>query len=395
MTYRVINYGLKPPYVTATLYPGDENIFSVNNIIDRDGVLDNEIVATPGACVNCFYPDTNPGDGGSLFAIYLPTPGMPTAQMSFVTFGITLNATITTDVGTPSAVAGALMVSLDGAAGQTSSASVKNVATFTPPLSNRFNVVQTSSQAGITINPNGTVTVAPGTPPGGPYTVNYRFDYLFNAAAVNNVGSGSVNVTVTNGVAGPIAVPDNFTLNRIDGEVGGTIPISVLVNDDPNGGSPLIATLVNNGGVSGLTLSSTGLLTVPAGTAPGTYVATYSVMNNLGSDGPVTITFYTYLQIHNDGTFAPNGLGILSYNLVLTGGDEDLVAVRQVPRTIQSFIDKMLENYTGPKTAEITAYLQSIATHAIRSGKRIYDKRNVRSSRNAGNVDHTIAADFQ
>jgi gliding motility-associated-like protein/uncharacterized repeat protein (TIGR01451 family) len=73
---------------------------------------------------------------------------------------------------------------------------------------------------------------------------------------------------------------DNFTANEINGLAGGTAG-NVLTNDLFNGApvkpADVVVAVKNNGGIAGLTIDANGNLIVPKGTAPGSYVVTYTM----------------------------------------------------------------------------------------------------------------------
>ncbi|WP_175485447.1 OmpA family protein [Pseudoxanthomonas sp. GM95] len=130
----------------------------------------------------------------------------------------------------------------------------------------------TSPQAGITMNPDGTVTVAAGTPEG-----TYSYPYtICEIANPTNCASAIATVTVT---FTPIASVSD-TPPTINGEQGGTTP-SVLLNDTL-GGQP-----VNPGNViltpglsplpSSIVMNPDGTITISAGTPAGTYSYPYTI----------------------------------------------------------------------------------------------------------------------
>jgi gliding motility-associated-like protein/uncharacterized repeat protein (TIGR01451 family) len=77
-----------------------------------------------------------------------------------------------------------------------------------------------------------------------------------------------------------VAIMDNFKANEINGLAGGTTG-NVLTNDLFNGApvkaADVVVAVKNNGGIAGLTIDAIGNLVVPKGTAPGSYVVTYTI----------------------------------------------------------------------------------------------------------------------
>ncbi|MDM1042742.1 MULTISPECIES: carboxypeptidase-like regulatory domain-containing protein [Empedobacter] len=93
-----------------------------------------------------------------------------------------------------------------------------------------------------------------------------------------------------------IAKNDDFSATPINGYTGGSTG-SVFADNgngtdmakgNPASGSNVSVSLTNNGGVTGTTIDSNGIISVPAGTAPGTYTLTYQIC--LLSDNTVCAT---------------------------------------------------------------------------------------------------------
>lgn len=132
-----------------------------------------------------------------------------------------------------------------------------------------------SSNGGITLNTTtGAVTVDPAVLPGN-YTLVYQICAANNAS---NCDTATVSITVNPRIIE--ATDDNFTEAPINYLTGGVSP-GVLYNDRINGSilnsSQVTIALVGNGGITGATISSTGIITVPVGTPIGTYDVKYSI----------------------------------------------------------------------------------------------------------------------
>ncbi|WP_188504108.1 DUF7507 domain-containing protein, partial [Parapedobacter pyrenivorans] len=153
----------------------------------------------------------------------------------------------------------------------------------------------------LTLNPDGTVTVAPGTPVGD-YTLEYTICEILNP---DNCSTATVTITVT---PAPIAANDDG-FGPVNGTDGGTTP-SVLDNDTLNGDpvDPDDITL-NVGGdevtapvpfideegtpVPGVVLNPNGTVTVSRGTPAGEYTLDYTICEELNPDNcsdPATVT---------------------------------------------------------------------------------------------------------
>jgi len=123
----------------------------------------------------------------------------------------------------------------------------------------------------------GQVKVQPNTP-AGTYTVTYRICDKNISTACSNIATVKVKVTSTiDAVDDPeVSVP----------RTGGTV--SILTNDTLNGNpattSNVTITVTNDGGLTGLTVDSTGKLVVPNNTTPGTYTITYKICDKANSN---------------------------------------------------------------------------------------------------------------
>ncbi|MGB8816963.1 MAG: hypothetical protein WCC66_03485, partial [Rhizobiaceae bacterium] len=130
----------------------------------------------------------------------------------------------------------------------------------------------------LTVNADGTVTVAPGTP-AGPYTVSYTVCEVLNPA---NCDTADVIITVN---AGNIAA-DADAVSGVNGLTGAADVLDVLAGDTLNG-SPATLSTVNLSVVTpaanpGVTLDpATGLVSVAAGTPAGLYTITYQICEAL------------------------------------------------------------------------------------------------------------------
>jgi gliding motility-associated-like protein len=132
---------------------------------------------------------------------------------------------------------------------------------------------------GLTLQPNGTIIVAPGTP-AGTYPVTYTICQVSNPQICDTAVS---NVIVTETTI--VANDDDFTSIGINGSVGGIIG-NIF---DSNGidkdmlrqiqvsAATVTTTILNNGGLVGLVISPNGDLKIPAGTAAGMYTIDYRI----------------------------------------------------------------------------------------------------------------------
>ncbi|WP_324068287.1 MAG: gliding motility-associated C-terminal domain-containing protein [Flavobacterium sp.] len=128
--------------------------------------------------------------------------------------------------------------------------------------------------SGFTLNADGTITIASGIS-AGTYTVTYSICEVLNPT---NCDTADVVITV---VAAPIvAVDDNYTSSLFNGVAGGVVG-DLTLNDTLNGASVLDSlitiTLLNTGGISGLSIDANGNLFIPSGTPSGSYIIEYQI----------------------------------------------------------------------------------------------------------------------
>ncbi|WP_263361285.1 DUF7507 domain-containing protein [Flavobacterium collinsii] len=131
-----------------------------------------------------------------------------------------------------------------------------------------------SVPSGLTLNADGTVTVAANTPAGN-YTVTYTICEVTNTSNCSTVSS-----TVVVSAASIAALTE--TTASINGNAGGTTP-ALTANDTLNGNPVVIGTgagevtLTGVNVPSGLTLNVDGTVTVAANTPAGNYTVTYTI----------------------------------------------------------------------------------------------------------------------
>ena len=129
----------------------------------------------------------------------------------------------------------------------------------------------TSPNPGLVMNPDGTITIAPGTP-AGTYTYPYTICEITNPS---NCDSAVATVVVT----APVIVATDDTFGPVNGGDGGTTP-SVLGNDSVNGGTVVPSTVTLTPGTSpnpGLVMNPDGTITIAPGTPTGTYLYPYQI----------------------------------------------------------------------------------------------------------------------
>ena len=144
--------------------------------------------------------------------------------------------------------------------------------------------------AGISTPTGGAITIPAGTP-SGIYTFTYTICENLNS---NNCSSATATVAV--GVSLIVAEEDNDDTFKITNGANGGTTSSVLANDSYNGVTPpntASITLHWHNVPTGIRTNTDGTITVPAGTASGTYTVTYSIceaLNPTNCSGIATAT---------------------------------------------------------------------------------------------------------
>ncbi len=201
---------------------------------------------------------------------------------------------------------------LNGVPATTSSVTIAEVTPATPI--NGGNVP--------TLNPStGDVTVPPSTP-AGTYTIVYRICERLNPT---NCDTATVTVVVT----APVILANNDNFAPINGSNGGTTS-SVLTNDELNGSTPSTSSVTLTWGTvpsgSGLVTNTDGTITVPSGTASGTYEIPYTICEILNpsncSTATATVVVTAPVILANNDNFAPiNGANGGTTSSVLTNDE--------------------------------------------------------------------------
>ncbi len=165
------------------------------------------------------------------------------------------------------------------------------------------------TQGPVTVNAEGTVTVAPNTP-AGTYTVEYT---VCISGEPNNCSTGVVTVTVEVDPEGVVANPD--FAGPVNGQQGLDNAGNVLDNDRLNGQPAntqnVTVTPVTQGPV---TVGTNGVINVAPNTPAGTYVVEYTICET-GNTGNCSTTTVTVEVIGFAGISITKTANVVSYNV--------------------------------------------------------------------------------
>ena len=166
---------------------------------------------------------------------------------------------------------------VDGSTGGTvANSNVLNNDTLNGITVDPADVVISSTPTGpLTVNADGTVTVAADTAPG-TYTIEYT---ICEVANPTNCDTATVTVVVGAGPNMIDAVDDDFTASPVNGSTGGVVAdANVLDNDTLNGEAVNPEDVIITSTPTGpLTVNADGTVSVAADTAPGTYTIDYTI----------------------------------------------------------------------------------------------------------------------
>ncbi|MDI5951098.1 MBG domain-containing protein [Flavobacterium yafengii] len=202
-------------------------------------------------------------------------------------------ATVTIVVAAPAinAVADTNAIPVNGTTGGNSGVNVLTNDTLNGLPVNPADVVLSSTPNGpLTINPDGTVSVASNTPAGS-YTINYTICEVLNPTNCDTA-------TVTIIVAAPAIVANNDAYSNINctsfGVIGNILANDTL-NDNPAKSEDLNITMVS-GENSNITFDNLGNINVQIGIANGSYILTYQICEKINPTNCDTATITINIQ---------------------------------------------------------------------------------------------------
>ena len=148
-----------------------------------------------------------------------------------------------------------------------------------PSISSITLTWNTATPTGFTLNPNGTISVAPNTP-AGTYTINYKICAVASSTVCDNANIVVTVTGTTTSTTTPTTIEANDDVATVSSTTGGTTS-SVLTNDKLNGiPNPSISSVTltwNTATPTGFTLNPNGTITVAPNTPAGTYTISYKI----------------------------------------------------------------------------------------------------------------------
>ncbi|WP_454947258.1 immunoglobulin domain-containing protein, partial [Capnocytophaga leadbetteri] len=137
----------------------------------------------------------------------------------------------------------------------------------------------TATPTGFTLNPNGTITIAPNTP-AGTYTISYKICAVASSTVCDTADIVVTVTGTTTSTTTPTTIEANDDVATVSSTTGGTTS-SVLTNDKLNGvPNPSISSVTltwTTATPTGFTLNPNGTITVAPNTPAGTYTISYKI----------------------------------------------------------------------------------------------------------------------
>ncbi|OOV29327.1 hypothetical protein BXU11_05270 [Flavobacterium sp. LM5] len=211
------------------------------------------------------------------------------------------------------------------------------------------------------LNVGSSITLANGTSAGVWSSNNNAVATITPSGVVTGISSGSVIIsyTVTNGAACTSVVTKtitvlDFVLNAVDDDFTSTPfdaskeqVLDVLANDKENNGTinaqSIVVTIVDNDGLQGVTVDSQGRVVIPAGSAIGIYILTYSICDKLNANNCSTAMITVELKDPCDFDDSAAGCDVVARNAISPNND-GLNDVFIIDR-IENYPDNTVEIY--------------------------------------------------
>jgi uncharacterized repeat protein (TIGR01451 family)/uncharacterized delta-60 repeat protein len=319
------NMGVNLNSITATNTPANSTLtwHTVTPVTGANQVA-NPSAAPAGTYYAAFYNAAN--------NCYSPTSTAVTAVVNQCLADLTLNKKVNNNNYTPlvgGVVSFTLTASNSGPSAATGVVVTDNIPTgytfisATPSVGTWNSVSNTWTIGNLAVGASASLLITT--------TVNGIGNHLNTATvAGNQTDPFPKSNKAEDGVGIIYAVADNFTTIPVNGCTGGSTTTSVLSNDwyndnliNPTEPAMPIVTLLNNGGLSGVTISNNGIITIPAGSPFGDYTITYNICRyyepTICSQATVTIRVSSLPLVANNDDFSSSLIN------TLTGGNTPTV----------------------------------------------------------------------
>ena len=177
-------------------------------------------------------------------------------------------------------------------------------------------LVNNGGLTGLSISNNGSINV-PSDTVAGTYTITYSICEVLNPS---NCDQATITVVV---VAPAVDAVDDLNNNPINSATGGTIPVypNDTFNHNPLVPSEVTFTIVNTGGITGITIDSNGNLIIPPSTPIGTYTVTYSICDVINTGDCDTAIVIVVVKDPCDFDDSPDSCDVIVYNYLSPGND--------------------------------------------------------------------------
>ncbi len=297
-----------------TAVEGTDGVIPGSNVLDND-TLNGEIVDLGTVTINSVpTPELTVNADASVSVGAAVLPGSYTIEYTICEIADpgncdTATVTVVVEAG-PASVIDAVddsFTAMEGADGTIQDSNVLLNDTLNGEAVTLESVILSSTpSAELSINPDGSVSVTPGTLSGS-YTLEYTICEIAN---VDNCDTATVTVIVEGGMVSAIdAVDDEFTA---DGESGGVIPGSnVLSNDTLNGEAiTLEDVILSSVPTDVLSVNPDGSVSLSPDTQEGIYTIEYTICEagNAGNCDTATVTVLVDNQeILVNQMLTPNG----------------------------------------------------------------------------------------
>lgn len=187
-----------------------------------------------------------------------------------------------------------------------------------PVIASEMNIslVNNGGINGASITTNGQVIIPSGTPAGS-YILTYSICENLNPT---NCDQATITILATAPIIDAVNDLNNPPINS---QTGASIPLYTndTLNSNPLNPSEVLFSLDNNGGISGASITTSGNLIIPVGTALGTYTITYSICEIINPSNCDTAIATIVVKDPCDFDNSPDSCDVIVYNYISVNSD--------------------------------------------------------------------------